>query len=372
VNLPASLSPPAPHPPATAAPRALNLALVGPGKVGRALLGQLLASREALLRDPGLDLRLRLVADSRRLWLDHENDSLDPEASGTRVWRPSTPDAISEGLAGLPCPVVIDCSASEAVAAHYADWLRQGIHVVTPNKLAISGPRERWLAIRDARRHGAQLRYEATVGAGLPVVQTLRDLIATGDRLVSVEGLFSGTLAWLFNGYDGQVPFSERVRRARELGFTEPDPRADLGGMDVARKLVILAREAGMDLSLEDVHVQSLVPPALQDLDLAAFLERLPELDADLAARHARAARQGLVLRHVGRLDADGRAEVGLAELPANHPLAQGCLSDNIVQFRTRRYAENPLRIQGPGAGPEVTAAGVFGDLLRIAAEARA
>ena len=297
---------------------------------------------------------------------------MDPQAPGTRVWRPSSPAAIGEHLAGRPCPVVIDCSASEAVASQYADWLAQGIHVVTPNKLAISGPRERWQAIAAARGGGAQLRYEATVGAGLPVVQTLRDLLATGDSLVSVEGLFSGTLAWLFNGYDGREPFSQRVRRARELGFTEPDPRADLDGLDVARKLVILAREAGMDLSLEDVDVQSLVPPALRAPDVETFLGQLDAMDADLAERHARAAADGRVLRHVGRLDAHGRARVGLEELPADDALAQGCLSDNIVQFRTRRYADNPLRVQGPGAGPEVTAAGVFGDLLRIAAEARA
>jgi aspartokinase/homoserine dehydrogenase 1 len=162
------------------------------------------------------------------------------------------------------------------------------------------------------------------------------------------------------------------VRRARELGFTEPDPRADLDGIDVARKLVILAREAGMDLSLEDVDVQSLVPPALRAPDVETFLGQLDAMDADLAERHARAAADGRVLRHVGRLDAHGRARVGLEELPADHPLAQGCLSDNIVQFRTRRYADNPLRVQGPGAGPEVTAAGVFADLLRVAAEVRA
>ncbi len=352
--------------------RGVTVGLIGPGKVGSALLEQLLAARSALRQDPGVDLRLRVVADSRRMWLDHENEHLGPHVSGTCTWRPSSLDAVGESLAGLPCPVLIDCSASDRVASHYAHWLASGIHVVTPNKLAVSGPLERWQAIGQARAGGAQLRYEATVGAGLPVVQTLRDLLATGDTLQSVEGLFSGTLAWLFDGYDGKVPFSHRIREARELGYTEPDPRADLSGEDVARKLVILAREAGMDLSLEQVDVTSLVPPALHELDLETFLERMNELDDDLAERHALAASRGEVLRHVGRLEADGRASVRLLALPADHPLAQGRGCDNIVRFRSRRYPDPGLRVQGPGAGPEVTAAGVFADLLRVAAEARA
>jgi homoserine dehydrogenase len=374
VNIPASSLNPVPASPVRPAPplRELSVGLVGPGQVGRALLDQLLAARAPLQRELRLDLRVRIVADSRRMWLDHENPSLAPDAPGTRTWYPSDLDQFGARLGALPGPVVIDCSASESVAERYASWLRAGLHVVTPNKLAISGPLERWHAIGKARDSGALLRYEATVGAGLPVVQTLRDLIATGDTLCSVEGLFSGTLAWLFDGYDGRQPFSQRVRQAREMGYTEPDPRADLDGVDVARKLVILAREAGMDLSLEDVHVQSLVPPELRELDLDACMQRLQDLDEPLARRHAAAAARGSVLRHVGRLHADGRAQVALEELPADHPLAQGRLSDNIVQFRTRRYADNPLRVQGPGAGPEVTAAGVFADLLRVAAEVRA
>jgi homoserine dehydrogenase len=378
VNIRASQLDPNPPPigplaPATTATRTLTVGLVGPGKVGRALLAQLRDSGATLLRELGLDLRLRVVADSRHMWLDHDNATLDPHAPGTQVWRPSSLSYVGACLAGAPHPVLIDCSASDAVASHYPAWLARGIHVITPNKLAISGPAERWRAIRAAMRSsGAQLRYEATVGAGLPVVQTLRDLLDTGDELVAVEGLFSGTLAWLFNGYDGHEPFSARILKACELGYTEPDPRADLGGMDVARKLVILAREAGMDLSLDDVRVQSLVPASLAHVDRETFMQNLDTLDAPLAARHACAAAQGCVLRHVGRLDSNGRARVGLIELPASHPFAHAHLSDNIVQFHTRRYADNPLRIQGPGAGPEVTAAGVFTDLLRVAAGVRA
>jgi aspartokinase/homoserine dehydrogenase 1 len=183
------------------------------------------------------------------------------------------------------------------------------------------------------------------------VISTLRDLIDTGDELIAVEGILSGTLAWLFNRYDGSAPFSSLVREAHALGYTEPDPRDDLSGTDVARKLVILAREAGVDLDLADVDIESLVPPPLRAGGADAFLQRLEELDAAIAQRHAQAQRNGCVLRHVARLDRDGRARVGLAELPRDHAFAHLRLTDNIVQFTTRRYAHNPLVVQGPAQG---------------------
>jgi aspartokinase/homoserine dehydrogenase 1 len=206
------------------------------------------------------------------------------------------------------------------------------------------------------------------VGAGLPVVQTLRDLIDTGDSLRAVEGIFSGTLAWLFNSFDGSQPFSQLVLEALALGYTEPDPRDDLSGTDVARKLVILAREAGLALSVDDVQVESLVPASLASASPAEFLARLSEADAAMTERHALAKKAGKVLRYVARLDQSGKASVGLAEIGHDHAFAHLRLTDNIVQFTTRRYANNPLVVQGPGAGPEVTAAGVFADLLRVSA----
>jgi len=199
------------------------------------------------------------------------------------------------------------------------------------------------------------------------VIQTLRNQLDTGDELTEVEGVFSGTLAWLFNRFDGSVPFSRLVAEARELGYTEPDPRDDLGGVDVARKLVILAREAGRELSLEDVEIESLVPPALRAVGREEFLSRLQELDAPLQARLDAARREGRALRYLARLDSEGRARVGLVSPDPDHPSLHSQLTDNLVQFRTRRYACNPLVVQGPGAGPDVTAAGVFGDILAIA-----
>ncbi|MHB1056845.1 MAG: homoserine dehydrogenase family protein [Rhodanobacter sp.] len=356
--------------------RVLAVGVIGPGRVGSALLDQLRAAQPRLARDGGLELKLCGVVASRRMWLDCDDAELNARHDGAQIWRPNDLDAFAEHVRGNDGrhALLIDCSANDEVAAHYPRWLAAGLHVVTPNKLAGSGPLPRWQAIRAACASGARFRYEATVCAGLPVVQTLRDLLDTGDELLAVDGMFSGTLAWLCNRHDGRQPFSALVREAHALGYTEPDPRDDLSGLDVARKLVILAREAGWPLSLEDVDLEGLVPPTLAALPLDDFMQRIDELDAPMAAKLARAHAEGGVLRHVAQLDRHGHASVRLQVLPASHAFAHTRLTDNIVQFSTRRYCDNPLSVQGPGAGPEVTAAGVFTDLLRIAEslEARA
>jgi len=348
----------------------ISVGLIGPGKVGAALLDQIAAAAPRLKREANLDLRLRAILSTKYLLADERD-------LGTN-WRDRDADFTANDIDGfmkhlvaahLPHTVIVDCSGSDAVTQKYPEWLAAGIHVITPNKHAGAGPLERYRAIKAAAaRGGARFRYEATVGAGLPVVQTLRDLLDTGDELVAVEGIFSGTLAWLFNKYDGTVPFSALVREAHALGYTEPDPRDDLSGIDVARKLVILAREAGRELSLSDVAVENLVPSALQSAGRDDFMARLAELDKPVAARYAQAQKNGCVLRYVARLDRNGKASVGLVELPRTHAFANLRLTDNIVLFSTRRYCDNPLVVQGPGAGPQVTAAGVFSDLLRVAA----
>jgi aspartokinase/homoserine dehydrogenase 1 len=209
--------------------------------------------------------------------------------------------------------------------------------------------------------------YEATVGAGLPVIQTLKDLVETGDEIRSISGIFSGTLAYLFNLFDGGRPFSEIVREAKAKGYTEPDPRDDLSGTDVARKAVILAREAGLTLELADIEVESLVPQALGTASVEEFLQRLPDFDAPMAERVAGAKREGQVLRYVASIDVRaGKAKVGLESFGPKHPFANISLTDNIVQFETGRYCDNPLIVRGPGAGPAVTAGGIFADLLRL------
>ena len=352
-------------------PQTFAVGVIGPGNVGAAFLDQLLGERSGLLERTRLDLRLRAIASSGRQVLDPLGLEGDWRARLAASNEAADLDRFTAHLldSHLPHVVIVDCSASAEVADRYPQWLAAGIHVVTPNKQAGAGPLPRYAAIREAAQaSGARFRYEATVGAGLPVISTLRDLLDTGDAVISIEGILSGTLAWLFNRYDGSVPFSQLVAQARALGYTEPDPRDDLSGTDVGRKLVILAREAGRALSLEDVQVESLVPQTLRQASVEDFMARLGEVDADFGARLAAARADGKVLRYVARLDAEGRASVGLVELPRDHAFANLRLTDNIVQFTTGRYCENPLIVQGPGAGPEVTAAGVFADVLRVAA----
>ena len=355
-------------------PATLSVGLIGPGNVGRALLAQFADALPRFADEPKmehrLDLRLRAVASSKRMRLAETH--LDPTAAIDAL---ATGDADALDLdrfaahiraEHLPHALIVDCSGSDAVAARYTEWLAMGIHVVTPSKHAGSGDWARYRAIRDAEKHGGLFRYEASVGAGLPVIQTLRSLLDTGDTLTGIEGVLSGTLAWLFNRYDGSAPFSELVAEARALGYTEPDPRDDLSGTDVARKLVILAREAGGTLSLGDVEIESLVPASLRDVSRDEFLARMHELDAPMQARLDAARAQGRSLRYLAQLDADGGARVCLAMPEPGHASLSSRLTDNLIQFRTRRYAHNPLVVQGPGAGADVTAAGVFGDILAI------
>ncbi|HEV8018069.1 MAG TPA: bifunctional aspartate kinase/homoserine dehydrogenase I [Steroidobacteraceae bacterium] len=353
-------------------PHTLSIGVIGPGTVGRVLLDQLAAQSERLHRQYRLDMRVRGIMGSQCMLLADTSLAVsDWQARFRASQRTADLARLVEHvrLDYLPHTVLVDCTASAAVAGHYADWLAAGIHVVTPNKKANSGELAYYQRLQSARRAGAShYLYEATVGAGLPIVETLRDLIHTGDEITGIEGIFSGTLAFLFNAYDGRRGFSQIVHEARQRGFTEPDPRDDLSGQDVARKLIILGREMGLPLELKDVHVESLVPAELAGGTIEEFMAQLPRHDAAIATRLNAARARGKVLRYTGKLTAAGEATVGLQELDAQHAFANIALTDNIVRFATRRYCHNPLIVQGPGAGPEVTAGGVFADLLRLAA----
>jgi aspartokinase/homoserine dehydrogenase 1 len=351
-------------------PHTVSIGVIGPGTVGRVLLDQLASQRERLARDFNIDLRVRAILRSKQMRLAESAVDLarwrDELAASTAV---ADLDAFVDHVHAdhLPHAVIIDCSSNERVALQYRGWLEAGLHVITPNKKANSGTLEYYDGLRAAgRASGAHYLYETTVGAGLPVVQTLRDLRETGDEIGSIEGIFSGTLAYLFNVYDGSVPFSSIVRDAKQRGYTEPDPRDDLSGLDVARKLIILGREMGLRLEMRDVKVESLVPGDLVGGTGEQFMEQLPRHDADMHARFTAAAARGHVLRYVGRVTAEGLATVGLMEVDRKHAFANIALTDNIVRYSTARYCNNPLIVQGPGAGPEVTAGGVFADLLRL------
>jgi aspartokinase/homoserine dehydrogenase 1 len=352
-------------------PHTLSIGVIGPGTVGRVLLDQLAGEKERLAREFNIDLRVRAILNSRTMKLSDAGIDL-------ARWREEIADKplatdldafVSHvNVNHLPHAVIIDCSSNEDIALRYRDWLAAGVHIVTPNKKANSGTLAYYESLKEARRaSGANYLYEATVGAGLPVIQTLRDLRETGDAITSIEGIFSGTLAYLFNVYDGTKPFSSIVAEAKKLGYTEPDPRDDLSGTDVARKLIILGREIGLKLELRDVQVESLVPAGLSAGSIDDFLAQLPKYDDVMQKRYADATQRGQVLRYVGRLSADGRATVGLVELDQRHAFANIALTDNVVRYATSRYCNNPLIVQGPGAGPEVTAGGVFADLLRLA-----
>lgn len=353
-------------------PHTLSIGIIGPGTVGRVLLDQLASQSARLRREFQLDLRVRGILSSRRMLLSEAGvDLADWRRAYDRCEAPADLERFVQHVRVdyLPHTVIIDCTASEEIARRYRDWLAAGIHIVTPNKKANSASWESYRGLHEARRSSrAHYLYETTVGAGLPVIQTLRDLRETGDDIVSIEGIFSGTLAYLFNVYDGERSFSDIVRDAKQRGYTEPDPRDDLSGMDVARKLIILGREMGLALELNDVSVESLVPAGLSDGSIEEFMSRLPRHDGAMLERLQAARSRGKVLRYVGRLTADGRATVGLTELDAKHPFANIALTDNVVRFATGRYCDNPLIVQGPGAGPAVTAGGVFADLLRLAA----
>lgn len=362
-----------------AAPRA-RIALLGTGTVGRAVLDRLSSWSDTAF---GGALQLVHVANSRIAVSDVEGlcaqqaalaigtDAGESLAYPRRLGPvPSDLAAATRALGERGCRIVIDATASEAVAEQHVHWLAQGIHVVTACKLGQGTSLARWRSLRGAVAAGAHYGDSATVGAGLPLLRSLRELRAGGDRIHAIAGILSGSLAWLFNHYDGMRPFSALVRQARDAGYTEPDPRDDLSGEDVRRKIVILARVAGFEIEPRDVEVTSLVPRELALLSKDAVDAALPAMDVQLRRRFAEAYKNGQKLRFIARLECDGngdaRARVGLESLPADHPLAGGAGTDNRVAIWSDRYDAQPLVIQGPGAGAVVTAAALLDDALRI------
>ena len=347
----------------------LALAMVGVGNVGSAVLRQLHQQRSYLLAK-GFDVRVVGLANSKRFLADASGINLAgwKEAlreAPTRMEAAAFAERIAE--MELTNAALVDCTVGPMVVDAYPAFIDANMHIITPNKWANALPWPRYAELMEAlaarKRH---FLFEANVGAGLPIVSTLRDLIASGDEIVRIEGILSGTLSYLFNTFDGTVPFSSLVRDAHGMGFTEPDPREDLSGQDVARKLLILGRQIGLEMDLDEVQVDSLVPkPLARGKYTSSFLTGFARYDDDMKARVARAASRGAVLRYVGTLE-KGRARAGLKEFPRNHPVASAKGSDNVIAFTTKRYSRTPLVVQGPGAGADVTAMGVFSDILKL------
>ena len=346
--------------------RPAQIALLGTGTVGSAVLARLQRWQGTAF---GRRLQLVHIANSRRAVGDKRGIAL--RAPSPDIGIAAALDQVANAFRSRGARIVIDATASDEVAERHAQWLAQGIHVVTACKLGQGTELARWRDIRNACARGdARYGDSATVGAGLPLLRSLRELQAGGDRIHAIAGVLSGSLAWLCDRYDGMRPFSGFVREAREAGYTEPDPREDLSGEDVRRKLLILARSAGVELESASVEVESLVSPQLAALPRDDVDAALESLDAPLRERFAAAYRDGRKLRFVARLGEDGRARVGLEALAADDVLLGGSGSDNRVAIWSDRYRRQPLLIQGPGAGAAITAAALLDDVLRIATTA--
>ena len=349
----------------------VHVVVIGTGTVGRKLVEILAAHAPVLMAQDRIHLRLVGLANSRRMAWDEGGLPLADALAGLDdgAAEPADLDALDARLlaGGLERRIVVDATASEDVARRYVRWLEAGVGVVTPNKKANTLDMNTYRRLREAAgRREVSYHYETTVMAGLPVVFTVRDLLRSGDRIDHIEGVFSGTLAFLFNRLAEGTRFSEAVREAKARGLTEPDPRDDLTGEDVARKLLILARETGRSVERADLEVESLVPAALAEVSVEAFLNGLDALDDAWAGRVAAAEADGKRLAYIGRISDDGLC-VGVRAVALASPFGGSKGTDNVILIQSARYHETPLVVQGPGAGPDVTAAGLLADLVKAA-----
>ncbi|TVQ67490.1 MAG: bifunctional aspartate kinase/homoserine dehydrogenase I [Balneolaceae bacterium] len=350
--------------------KSVNLFLVGTGLIGSKLLNIMEEQAEIFYNEYQIDLNLRGVANSRKMMVSDEpiplnrwRSVLDHEGEVSSLSR------FTERMRGmnLTNSVFVDCTASPDLQEAYKEILASSISVVTPNKKANSSAQILFDELHDtARRYNAAFRYETNVGAGLPVVGTLHEMVSTGDKIKKIEGVFSGTLSYLFNSYDGSVPFSRLVKQAREAGFTEPDPRDDLSGEDVGRKLLILARVAGKKMEYDEIDVENLVPEKARNAqNTEQFLELLEEHDTEFEAMLKKAMNAGRKLCYIARYE-EGSAVVKLEEIDRDHPFYGLSGTDNILAIYSNNYDKNPMVIKGPGAGAAVTASGIIADILRL------
>ena len=348
----------------------LNLFLCGIGTVGGRLIEQIAQQRDKLMRDRGLKINIVGIARSTRAVFDRGGIDLSRWQDVLRdAGIPVDAQRLRDEIIGMNIfnSVVVDCTASPAVAALYGDFFDHGISVVAANKIAASSDYGNYRRLKDlARKRGVKWLFETNVGAGLPIIGTINDLCNSGDRILRMEAVLSGTLNFIFNTLSADVPFSETVRLAKEQGFSEPDPRIDLSGKDVIRKLVILSREAGYQVNQEDVKASLFIPQEFFDCSEAEFWAKLPSLDAKFEEQRRALEVEGKRWRFVARME-EGRLEVGLRAVESQHSFYVLDGSNNIILLTTERYNRHPMLIQGYGAGADVTAAGVFADIMSIA-----
>ncbi len=355
----------------------LNLFVAGIGGVGRSLLDQIARQQPKFLKQHSLQVRVVGIANSRKYLINRAGIDLskwrellaeEGVNSSTEAYR----DAIVS--TNIFNSVFVDCTGNEAIAGTYRSLLSHNVSVVTANKIAASGNYENYRDLKKAARiRGAKFLFETNVGAGLPIIKTIGDLVGSGDRILKIEAVVSGTLNFIFNEMSADLPFSAAIQRAVEAGYAEPDPRIDLSGKDVMRKLVILSREAGYRLNMSDIEASLFVPDKYFEGTLDDFWARVPEMDEEFERRRRQLVARGLRWRFVATMDGGGsvasgvRASVALREVDAKSPLYELDGSNNVILLTTERYRDYPMEIKGYGAGAEVTAAGVFADIISIA-----
>ncbi len=349
--------------------KVLNLFICGVGTVGGKLIEQIQKQYEELKERNRLKLNVVGIATSKKAIFDRDGIDLANYRELLKEAEPSTSEKLRESVLRMNIfnSVFVDCTASQEVAALYQNFLEHNISVVAANKIAASGKYEAYAKLRQtAIDRGVKFRYETNVGAGLPIIGTINDLRNSGDKILKIEAVLSGTLNFIFNEISETCPFSETVKRAKEMGYSEPDPRIDLSGSDVIRKLVILSREAGYHVEQDDVEKHLFVPNSYFEGTVEDFWKRLPELDADFERRRKELEAEGKRWRFVATMEG-GKTQVALQEVDRNHSFYKLEGSNNIVLLTTERYKEYPMQIQGYGAGASVTAAGVFANIMSIA-----
>ncbi|MBO5548069.1 MAG: bifunctional aspartate kinase/homoserine dehydrogenase I [Prevotella sp.] len=356
--------------------KVLNLFICGIGTVGGMLLEQIRTQQQFLMQSRRLKLNVVGISDVDNFVLDRDGIDLDNYEKTLRAGFPANTDHMRDEIVKMNIfnSVFVDCTASKQIATLYQTFLEHNISVVAANKIAASSDYDSYLKLRQtARDRGVWFRYETNVGAGLPIIGTINDLCNSGDKILKIEAILSGTLNFIFNEIAADVPFSETVRRAKEQRYSEPDPRIDLSGTDVIRKLVILTREAGYKVEQDDVEKHLFVPDSYFEGSIEDFWKRLPELDADFESRRKVLEAENKRWRFVATMEADEnnpssfKTSVALKEVPYGHPFYGLEGSNNIVLLTTERYKEYPMLIQGYGAGAAVTAAGVFANIMSIA-----
>ena len=349
--------------------KVLNLFICGVGTVGGMLIEQIKSQYEELKQNSNLKLKVVGIASSKNAIFNRDGLNLDNYREELKASEPSNPEHLRDVILQMNIfnSVFVDCTASQDVAALYQSLLENNISVIAANKIAASGKYEDYYHLKQtAIQRGVKFRFETNVGAGLPIIGTINDLRNSGDKILKIEAVLSGTLNFIFNEIGAETPFSETVKRAKEQGYSEPDPRIDLSGKDVVRKLVILTREAGYKVEQEDVEKHLFVPNNYFQGSVEDFWKRLPELDANFEQRREKLAEEGKRWRFVATMD-HGKTNVALKEVDSSHPFYNLEGSNNIVLLTTDRYKEYPMQIQGYGAGASVTAAGVFANIMSIA-----